>query len=133
MAVLVLLAGWYFLGSRPVAPVSPRLDVQAREGEIVAVWDQPPGGPARSVQSAAMIVRQGDKEQRIDLTSNYTPQGRIVVRPKARDIFFTLQVQYVGIPPVSASAVYLGFEPKIEPKPEPKPEKPPVRRRNRNR
>ena len=51
----------------------------------------------------------------IDLTPNYTSQGRMTVRPASPDVIVTLRVQYANMPLLSRSATYLGFVPSPPP------------------
>jgi hypothetical protein len=105
-ALAVVLAALQFWPVKPPPAVS--LDLQARQGELTALWDQK-GGPAGPPKSATLRIRDGAIEQTIDLTRNFTPQGRIVLRPLSRDIVITINVQYAGIAPISGSATYIGF------------------------
>ena len=47
----------------------------------------------------------------IDLSRNYTSQGRITIRPASPDVIVTLRVQYANMPLLSRSATYVGFVP----------------------
>ena len=109
-ATLAVVGGaWYYTASRP--PLALAIDLQARDGELTALWEQ--SGTSRpSLQSATLVIREGNKEQTLDLTRSYTPKGRVVIRPSARDVVLTLNVQYAGATPLSRTAVYLGFVPK---------------------
>jgi hypothetical protein len=73
------------------------------------------GRPAVPPKSATLLIRDGKKEQSLDITRNYTPQGRIVLRPQSRDIVVTLTVKYPGAAPLSRSATYIGFTPRPNP------------------
>ena len=94
-------------------PVSPSLslDLQSRPGELVAVWDQR-NAPAPAPASATLTIREGKVESTIDLTAGFTPSGRAIVRPRARDVIITLTLQYPGEPPLARSATYIGFTPR---------------------
>jgi hypothetical protein len=112
--VLVAALGvWYLVRAVTPAP-NILLDLQSRGAELAVLWEQK-DAPATPPQSATLLIRDGKKEQSLDLTRNYTPQGRIVLRPQSRDIIVTLTVQYDGAAPLSRSATYIGFTPRYNP------------------
>lgn len=86
------------------------LELQSHAGELTAVWDQQMA-PEAELKFASLTILDGPKEQTMDLTRNYTPHGRITIRPQARDVVFTLRVQYAGEPLLSRAATYTGFVP----------------------
>lgn len=98
----------FWPAAKPAPEIS--LDLQARPGELIAMWEQK-GTPAEPPRSATLSIRDGANEQAIDLTRSFAPRGRLVLRPVSRDISVTLNVQYAGIAPVSGSATYVGFAP----------------------
>ncbi len=113
MLVLTLgCAAYSFWPEKPSPSLS--LDLQSRPGELVASW-QESDTPDVDPESASLTVREAGKDQVIDLTRTYTPQGRLVVRPRTRDIVVTLTVRYPGSAPLVRSATYLGFLPKYSP------------------
>lgn len=109
-ALGLVLATGFFLGwpSKPLPVLS--LAVESRAGELTAIWEQK-NAPDAQLQLATLSVMDGKDEQSMDLTRNYTPRGRITVRPRSRDVVFTLRVQYAGEPVLSRGATYLGFVP----------------------
>ncbi|MBI2687989.1 MAG: hypothetical protein HYX27_16900 [Acidobacteria bacterium] len=84
------------------------LDLQSRNGELIAAWEEKTGS-TEPLQSATITIKEGDKAQTIDLAPNYTPKGRIVLRPQSRDVIVTLNVQYANSEMVSRAATYIGF------------------------
>ena len=109
---LVLVAGSIMLWPAKAAPMFS-LEVQSRAGELTAIWEQQ-NAPERKPDIATLSILDGANEQTMDLTRNYTSRGRITVRPRSRDVIFTLRVQYAGAPLLSRSATYLGFVPAAE-------------------
>ena len=103
-------AGYQFLSAKPIPELT--LDVQSRSGELFATWQQT-GIAAQPLQSAALTIQEGESEQTMDLTPNFTPQGRVVLRPRNSTIIVTLNVQYTGGPHLSRSTTYVGFAPVI--------------------
>ena len=107
----VLLAGvgaYRFWPTKPPPVIA--IDLQARGGELAATWDQK-GEVRERLQSARLLFRDGEREQSIDLTRNFTPQGRVVLRPSAANLAVSLEVRYVGVAPVTGGATYIGFVP----------------------
>jgi hypothetical protein len=96
------------------------LDLRSRAGELTAVWEQQ-AAPDAELKFASLSILDGSKEQTMDLTRNYTPQGRITFRPQSRDVVFTLRVQYAGEPLLSRAATYTGFVPNVAATPVPQP------------
>ena len=114
---LVLVAGSIMLWPAKAAPLFS-LEVQSRAGELTAIWEQQ-NAPERKPDLATLSILDGANEQTTDLTRNYTSRGRITVKPRSRDVVFTLRVQYAGAPLLSRSATYLGFVPAVEAAPVP--------------
>ena len=110
---------YFYLHSTKPAP-ELALDVQSRSGELAATWQQT-GIAAQPLQSAALTIQDGESEQTMDLTPNFTPQGRVVLRPRTSTIAVTLNVQYTGGPRLSRATTYVGFDPVIA-KPQPQPD-----------
>jgi hypothetical protein len=108
-AVLFAGVGAYRFWPTKPAPVIA-IDLQARGSELAATWDQK-GEVRERLQSARLIFRDGEKEQTIDLTRNFTPQGRVVLRPTAANLAVSLDVRYSGLSPVTGGATYIGFVP----------------------
>lgn len=114
--IAVAGAFYYSHTSKPTPELA--LDVQSRAGELAATWQQT-GIAAQPLQSAALTIQDGESEQTMDLTSNFTPQGRVVLRPRNSTIIVTLNVQYTGGPRLSRSTTYVGFAPVIVAQPPP--------------
>lgn len=108
-AVLFAGVGAYRFWPTKPAPVIA-IDLQARGSELAATWEQK-GEVRERLQSARLIFREGEKEQTIDLTRTFTPQGRVVLRPAAATLAVSLEVRYAGVPPVTGGATYIGFVP----------------------
>ena len=111
IAVIAASGGFYYSHSARPAP-QLTLDVQSRSGELAATWQQT-GIAAQPLQSAALTIQDGESEQTMDLTPNFTPQGRVVLRPRNSTIAVTLNVQYTGGPRLTRSTTYVGFAPVI--------------------
>lgn len=111
LAVLAVAGAVYYLKSAQSIP-ELTLDVQSRSGELAATWQQN-GVATQPLQSAALTIQDGEGEQTMDLTPNFTTQGRVVLRPRASTIVVTLNVQYTGSPRLSRSTTYVGFDPVI--------------------
>lgn len=112
-AVLLTLvaSAWCYQEITPaVPPPTLALELQARDYELAATWEQS-SVPADQLQSASLLVSEDGKEKTIDLTRRYSPKGRLVLRPVGRDVILTLNVQYRGAPPISNTAIYVGFRP----------------------
>lgn len=108
-AVLFAGVGAYrFWPTKPVPVIA--IDLQARGSELAATWEQK-GEVRERLQSAKLIFRDGEKEQTIDLTRNFAPQGRVVLRPTAPNLAVSLDVRYTGVAPVTGGATYIGFVP----------------------
>jgi hypothetical protein len=112
-AVLFTLvaSAWCYQEIKPAAPPPAlALELQARDSEITAIWEQS-SVPAEQLQSASLLVTEDGKEKTIDLTRRYSPKGRLILRPTGRDVILTLNVQYRGVAPLSNTAIYVGFRP----------------------
>ena len=112
-AVLLTLvaSAWCYQEVQPaVPPPALALELQSRDAELTATWDQS-SVPAEPLQSASLLVSEDGKEKTIDLTRRYTPRGHLVFRPTGRDVILTLHVQYRGLAPISNTAIYVGFRP----------------------
>jgi hypothetical protein len=113
-AVLFTLVAtaWCYQEINPaLPPPALALDLQARDTELTARWEQS-SVPAEQLQSASLLVSEDGKEKTIDLTRRYSPKGHLVIRPTGRDVIVTLNVQYRGVAPLSNTAIYVGFSPK---------------------
>lgn len=112
-AVLFAGVGAYrFWPTKPVPVIA--IDLQARGSELAATWEQK-GEIRERLQSAKLIFRDGEKEETIDLTRTFTPQGRVVLRPKGVNLAVSLDVRYTGMAPVTGGATYIGFTPSTAP------------------
>lgn len=104
-------AGTFWMQTPPPATsLALDLSVQAKNGELVAAWDQR-RTPSTRLESATLSVLDGAAEKTTDLTKTYSPTGQLTLRPHANDVVVTLRVQYAGAPPVTRAATYLGFPP----------------------
>jgi len=95
-------------------PATLDIDLQSRAGELTAHWQQS-GAPKGAPQAATLTIRDGGKEEVRDLLPQFTPEGRVTLRPRSADVVVTLRVQHAGQPPVVRAATYIGFAPSLTP------------------
>ena len=111
MMTVAAAAVTFWMHTPPPAPsLALDLTVQAKNGELVAAWDQH-RTPSTRLEAATLSVLDGAAEKTTDLTKTYSPTGQLTLRPQANDVVVTLKVQYAGAPPVTRAATYLGFPP----------------------
>lgn len=136
IAVAAAAAATYWrLPPQPALGLALSLSLLARDGELVAAWEQQ-NTPAARLELATLAIQEGASERTTDITSTYSPHGQVTLRPRASDLVVTLRVQYAGAAAVSRSATYLGFRQAAAPAAtppsvQPDPELAALRKRNR--
>jgi len=110
VGVIAAMAVVFWRPDNAPPPPGLSLDLQSHAGELTAAWKQETT-PAQKVQFATMSILDGGNERTMDLSRNYTSQGRITIRPASPDVIVTLRVQYANMPLLSRSATYVGFVP----------------------
>jgi hypothetical protein len=88
------------------------LFAESNERELGLRWKAT--SPSKEpVHLALLTVREGYYERTIDLTTQFSPEGRITVRPQEPDVSVTLRIHRKGERPLTRTITYLGFEPDL--------------------
>jgi hypothetical protein len=104
---LVGLTAWMI----PVATEAPQprvaLSLKSVGNALQVQWRENTPGDTGTLQSAALVVRQGQKEEILDLMDNYGPEGQIEVPLQAQEVVISLRVRRAGQAVTTRTVTYV--------------------------
>lgn len=106
-AALAILAVWLMPAFLEAEPASLELSLQGAGETVQVQWrEKSHSGPGR-LQSAALVVRQGQREETLDLMDQYGPEGQLAVPLEADEVVISLRVRRAGQAAATQTATYV--------------------------
>jgi hypothetical protein len=90
------LTAWMILAAAEAPQSRVALDLQGVGDSLQVQWRENTPGDTGALQSAALVVRQGQKEETLDLIDNYGPEGQLSVPLRAQEVVISLRVRRAG-------------------------------------
>jgi len=90
------LTAWMILAAAEAPQSRVALDLQGVGDSLQVQWRENPTGDTGALQSAALVVRQGQEEETLDLMDNYGPAGQLSVPLRAQEVVISLRVRRAG-------------------------------------
>ena len=113
MAAPALLLGlliWVWPGiAEADATPPPRLAMGVRDkgGDLRVTWRESGEGAAARLESAALLIREGQREETIDLGDAYEPEGGLTLQTDAWEVVVSLRVRRAGRPVAMQTVTYV--------------------------
>lgn len=90
---LVGLTAWMMPVGAEVPQSRIALNLQGVGNAVQVRWRENISGDAGALQSAALVVKQGQKEEILDLMDEYGPEGQLEVPLRAEEVVISLRVR----------------------------------------
>jgi hypothetical protein len=109
-AVLLGIVIWLWpVRAEADATPPPRLTmgVRAKGGDLRVTWRESGEAVAARLESAALIIREGQREETVDLGDEYQPEGGLTLQTDAWEVVVSLRVRRAGRPVALQTVTYI--------------------------
>ena len=107
LAILAALTIWMATVVHDTEPAGLALNLQGAGDTVHVQWrERSQNGPGK-LQSAALVVRRGHREETLDLMDQYGPEGQIAVPLQADEVVISLRVRRAGHATATQTATYV--------------------------
>jgi protein-L-isoaspartate O-methyltransferase len=104
---LVGLTAWMIPAAAEVPQSRVALNLQGAGNTLQVQWRENTAGFVGALQSAALVVGQGQKEEIFDLMDQYGPEGQLAVPIRAQEVVVSLRVRREGQAAMTRTVTYV--------------------------